>query len=99
MGAEIESFGRTDLLRAVDSGYIDGIEMPLLFYGRAGYDKVMPYVWIYEDFLVPDMLVASTVSLGNLTDEQQKLLMDCALKTEAFQVEALKEAQERLVPR
>ena len=48
---------------------------------------------------MPDMLVASTVSLGNLTDEQQKLLMDCALKTEAFQVEALKEAQERLVPR
>lgn len=95
MGAEIESFDRTDLLRAVDSGYIDGIEMPLLLYGRAGYDKVMPYVWIYEDFLVPDMLVASTVSLGNLTDGQQKILMDCAAKTEAFQIEALREAQEK----
>ncbi len=95
MGAEIESFDRTALLRAADSGYIDGIEMPLLLYGRAGYDKVMPYVWVYEDFLVPDMLVASTVSLGNLTDEQQKILEDCALKTEEFQVEALEKAQER----
>ncbi len=95
MGAEIESFDRTDWIRAVDSGYIDGIEMPLLLYGRAGYDKVMPYVWIYKEFLVPDMLVSSTVSLGNLTDEQQRILADCALKTEEFQVEALKEAQER----
>lgn len=95
MGAEIENFGRTDLLRAVDSGYIDGIEMQLLLYSRAGYDKVMPYVWVYEDFLVPDLLVASTVSLGNLTDEQQKLLLDCALKTETFQVEVMEEAQER----
>lgn len=93
MGAELENFGRTDLLRAVDSGYIDGIEMPLLLYSRAGYDKVMPYVWVYEDFLVPDMLVASTVSLGNLTDEQQKILADCALKTEEFQMEAMEEAQ------
>ena len=97
MGAEIESFDRTDLLRAVDSGYMDGIEMPFLLYGRAGYDKVMPYVWVYEEFLVPDMLVASTVSLGNLTDEQQKILTDCALKTEEFQVEALKESQERQI--
>lgn len=95
LGAEIENFGRTDLLRAVDSGYIDGIEMPFLLYGRAGYDKVMPYVRVYEEFLVPDMLVASTVSLGNLTDEQQQILAECAARTEEFQMEALEEAQER----
>lgn len=93
MGAEIENLERTDLLKAVDSGFIDGAEMPLLLYNRAGYDKVMPYVWVYDHFLVPDLLVASTVSLGNLTDEQQKLLLRCAQQTEAFQVEALIEAQ------
>lgn len=93
MGAEIENLERTDLLKAADSGFIDGAEMPLLLYNRAGYDKVMPYVWVYDHFLVPDLLVASTVSLGNLTDEQQKLLLRCAQQTEAFQVEALIEAQ------
>lgn len=93
LGAEIENFERTDLLRAVDSGFIDGSEMSLLLYNRAGYDKVMPYVWIYKDFLVPDMLVASTVSLGNLSDEQRKLLLRCAQETEQFQVQAMTEAQ------
>lgn len=93
LGAELENFERTDLLRAVDSGFIDGSEMPLLLYSRAGYDKVMPYVWIYKDFLVPDMLVASTVSLGNLPDEQQKLLLRCAQETEGFQIQAMMEAQ------
>lgn len=93
LGAEIENFERTDLLRAVDSGFVDGAEMPLLLYNRAGYDKVMPYVWIYEDFLVPDVLVVSTVSLGNLTDEQQKLLVQCAQKTEEYQLQVLTEAQ------
>lgn len=93
MGAELENFERTDLLRAVDSGFIDGSEMPLLLYNRAGYDKVMPYVWVYQEFLVPDMLVASTVSLGNLSDEQQKLLLKCAKETEEFQIRAMEEAQ------
>ena len=93
LGAEIENFERTDLLRAVDSGFIDGSEMPLLLYNRAGYDKVMPYVWVYRDFLVPDMLVASTVSLGNLSDEQQKILLRCAQETEEFQIHAMMEAQ------
>lgn len=93
LGAEIENYERTDLLRAVDSGFIDGCEMPLLLYNRAGYDKVMPYVWVYEEFLVPDLLVASTVSLGNLTDEQQKILMKCAQETERYQMEALVQAQ------
>lgn len=96
LGAEIENYERTDLLRAVDSGVVDGSEMPYLLYRRAGYDKVMPDVWIYKDFLVPDLLVASTVSLGNLTDGQQKLLRDCAQKTEEFQAEALIQAQEEL---
>lgn len=94
-GAELESFARTDLVRAVDSGYIDGGEMPLLLYNRAGYDKVMPYVWVYDDFLVPDLLVASTVSLGNLTAGQRRILLECAAKTEQYQIEALKEAQQR----
>ena len=93
LGAEIENFERTDLLRAVDSGFIDGSEMPLLLYKRAGYDKVMPYVWIYKDFLAPDMLVASTVSLGNLSDEQRRLLFRCAEETEEFQIRAMIEAQ------
>lgn len=93
LGAEIENFERTDLLRAVDSGFVDGAEMPFLLYNRAGYDQVMPYVWIYEDFLVPDVLVVSTVSLGNLTDEQQKLLVQCAQKTEEYQLQVLTEAQ------
>lgn len=93
LGAELENFERTDLLRAVDSGFIDGSEMPLLLYNRAGYDKVMPYVWVYQEFLVPDMLVASTVSLGNLSDEQQKLLLKCAKETEEFQIRAMEEAQ------
>lgn len=94
LGAEIENFERTDLFRAVDSGYIDGSEMPLLLYKRAGYDKVMPYVWIYGDFLAPDMLVASTVSLGNLSDEQRRILFRCAQETEEFQIRAMIEAQE-----
>lgn len=93
LGAEIENFERTDLLRAVDSGFIDGSEMPLLLYKRAGYDKVMPYVWIYKDFLAPDMLVASTVSLGNLSDEQRRLLFRCAEETEEFQIRVMIEAQ------
>ena len=95
LGAEIENSDRIDLLRAVDSGYIDGSEMPLLMYNRAGFDKVMPYVWVYDDFLIPDILVASTVSLGNLPAQQQKILLECARKTEAFQLEALLEAQQK----
>ena len=94
-GVECENFGRTDLLRAVDSGSIDGCEMPLLLYGRAGYDKVMPYVWIYDEFLVPDMLMASSVSLGNLSDEQRRILQECAELTEDYQVKQLNEAQTR----
>lgn len=92
LGADLEHYDRTNLLRAIDSGLVDGSEMPLLLYGRMGYDSAMPYVWVYEEFFVPDVLVASTVSLLNLTDEQRTVLADSARETMQYQADALGEA-------
>ncbi len=82
-----------DLAGSLNYGYIDGIELTLAEYTASNLSGLLPYLSVTEGLLAPDMILASQVSMGNLTAADQNIIRSCAADAAAYQEKILKGQQ------
>lgn len=81
-----------DLAASLNYGYIDGAEMAFLEYVTSDYIDILPYLTIIQGLEAPDVMLASAVSMGNLSGEDQQIISDCAIQAADRQQELLKDS-------
>lgn len=86
-----------DVVGSVYYGYLDALELPLMVYATEDYDKTLPNLSLFAGPASPDVLLASQVSMGGLTAEDQKVIRTCAAKAVQYQKTILRELQNRAV--
>lgn len=86
-----------DVVGSVHYGYLDALELPLMVYATENYDKTLPYLSIFSGPASPDVLLASQVSMGGLSAEDQRVVRLCAAKAAQYQKTILQELQNRAV--
>lgn len=73
---------------AIQTGVIDGAENNWPSYFSTGHYEVARYYTIDEHTRVPEIIIASKISMDKLTMEDQKLIMKAAKDSMAFQIKA-----------
>ena len=86
-----------DVVGSVYYGYLEALEVPLMVYATEDYDKTLPNLSLFAGPASPDVLLASQVSMGGLTAEDQKIIRACAAKAVQYQKTILRELQNRAV--
>lgn len=86
-----------DLAGSLNYGYIDGVELTLTEYTASNLSGLLPYLSVTEGLLAPDLILASQVSMGNLTAEDQNLIRSCAADAARYQETLLKTRQEEAI--
>lgn len=82
-----------DLAGSLNYGYIDGTELTLTEYTASNLSGLLPYLSITEGLMAPDVILASQVSMGNLTAADQNIIRSCAADAAAYQKKILAEQQ------
>lgn len=83
-----------ELYTALQQGVVDGAENNLPSFYTSKHYEVCKYYSIDEHSSVPDILVMSTFTWNNLTEIEQKWLMDAVKDTTVFQRELWAKAEE-----
>ncbi len=82
-----------DLAGSLNYGYIDGAELTITEYAASNLSDLLPYLSITEGLWAPDLILASQVSMGNLTAEYQNIIRSCAKEAAVYQKSILEEYQ------
>lgn len=84
-GAVAVPLAREQFALALRAGQIDGAEDNLPTYVDSGYYKLAPY-WTYDRHTYnADVLIASSSTWQNFTEEERAMLRDCAVEAAAWQ--------------
>lgn len=93
------SFG--DFYDALQNGAVDGAENGLPSYGSSSHHEVARYYSVDEHIRVPNMVVASKISLDKLSAEDQEIIRKAAKESQAVELAAwaayAKEAEEAVL--
>lgn len=82
-----------ELYTALQQGVVDGAENNLPSFYTSGHYEVCKYFSIDEHSSVPDILVMSTLAWNNLTEIEQKWLMDAVKEATVYQRKLWAEAE------
>lgn len=93
MGFQVVLPSDGSLDSSLNNGYIDGTELALMEYSAGGYSDILPYLYLYDAPMAPDVILASQVSMGNLSGDDQKIIQDCARQAGEYQMEVLAACQ------
>lgn len=88
LGAVPTPMAYGDVYSALQTGVIDGAENNWPSYDSSSHFEVAKYLSIDEHTRVPEMIVASKISMDKLTAEDQALIKKAAKESQAVQVKA-----------
>ncbi len=74
-----------EVYSAIDTGAIDGAENNVPTYLTWHHDQVARYLTLTEHARIPEMLVGSAVSFGELSSADRQLIADAAVAAAAYQ--------------
>lgn len=78
-----------DIHKSLRNEYIDGAEMAFLNYIYNDYLASMPFITLFASPEIPDILLASTASMGTMSVETQNIINECAKEVVVYQRELL----------
>lgn len=93
LGFSVVSLSGASLDSSLNYGYIQGAELGFMEYASGGYARALPYLSLFDGPLSPDLILASQVTLGGLSAEDQKIIAACAQEAAAWQAELLPQSQ------
>lgn len=76
-----------DVKSALDNGTLDGAENSIPSYVSTGHYETAKYLTVDEHIRAPEMIIASTKSMKKLSDEDQKIIRECAVESTKKQIE------------
>jgi len=97
LGANPVNILAGDTFKSLNSGFIDGGETTLCEFVHSDFLSVVPFVTLSDYIYLPDTIVASSVSLSQISRDDQKLLERCAVETFTFQKELMLKSQENAI--
>lgn len=81
MGATPVPIEKEEIYNSLDNGFIQGIYEELSTYYIARHDRLAPYVYITNHQQDPYVLIASKLTMSQLTKKEQKWIMDAAISS------------------
>lgn len=95
MGLKVVLPSGGSLDSSLNNGYIDGTELAFMEYSAGGYGDILPYLYLYDALPAPDIILASQVSMGNLSSDDQKIILSCAQQAKEYQQKILAVCQKK----
>lgn len=87
MGAEPVSVAFSDLYSSIENGDIDGAENNWPSYISTDNYKVAKYITVDQHTAIPEMIIVSNRTMAQLSDEDQKIIRECAVESTKTQKE------------
>ena len=84
----VTGIGPNEVYSAIQTGTVDGAENNWPTYQNMGDFEVAKYYTLDHHTMVPEILLMSAVVKEEMSDEDFKIIMDCAKDTQQFEIEA-----------
>ncbi len=97
LGAAPVNILNGNTFKSLSAGYMDGGETTFCEFVLSDFASVVPYISLSDYLYCPDMIVASSVSLRDVSRSDQQLLNECAKDTFEFQKKLLQLMQENSI--
>lgn len=93
LGFSVVSLSGASLDSSLNYGYIQGAELAFMEYASCDYARVLPHLSLFDGPLSPDLILASQVTLGGLSAEDQRTIAACAAAAADYQAGLLPQSQ------
>ncbi len=93
LGANPTAMPASDLYSALQTGVLDGAENNIPYYLSQSYNEVAPLISMDEHTRCPDALFLSDAGRAKLTDEQYKIVKECAMESSLWQRKAWRQSE------
>lgn len=91
LGASVTPMPYGEVYSAIQTGVIDGAENNFPSYDTSSHYEVAKYFTVDEHVRVPEVLIASTRVLDRISEEDLKIIKECAKDTQMYQREKWQE--------
>lgn len=93
LGTSVTPMPYGEVYSAIQTGVIDGAENNFPSYDTSSHYEVAKYITIDEHVRVPEVLIASSIVLDRISEEDIEIIKQCAEDTQMFQREKWKEKE------
>ncbi len=87
LGAEPKDLSMGDINSAIEQGILDGAENNIPTYESMGHVAYAPYYIFDSHSRIPEILAGSEKTFNSLSDDDQKILKECAKETQEYEIE------------
>lgn len=87
LGAEPKDLPMGDINNAIEQGILDGAENNIPTYESMGHVSYAPYYVFDSHSRIPEILAGSEKTFGALSEEDQKIIRECAKETQEYEIE------------
>lgn len=94
LGCEPVNISTDNIFKSLTAGYMDGGETTFCEFALSDYASVVPYVSLSDYLYCPDIIIASSVSLRDISRADQQLLEECAKDSFVYQKQLLLQLQQ-----
>ncbi|PKM93969.1 MAG: C4-dicarboxylate ABC transporter [Firmicutes bacterium HGW-Firmicutes-1] len=93
LGASVTPMPYGEVYSSIQTGIIDGAENNFPSYDTSSHYEVAKYFTVDEHVRVPEILIASTMVLDRISEEDLEIIKECAQETQMFQREKWQEKE------
>ncbi|WP_158741794.1 TRAP transporter substrate-binding protein [Defluviitalea raffinosedens] len=97
MGGEPKPMNFADVYNALEKGTLDAAENNWASYISSSHYKVAKYITVDEHLRIPEIIIASKKSMEKLSEEDQKIIAECAKESTDTQLKLWKNYEEESV--
>lgn len=94
LGCILVNIPTGNTFKSLSAGYMDGGETSFCEFVLSDYASVVTYVSLSDYLYCPDIIIASSVSLRDISRTEQQLLEECAKESFAYQKQLLLQMQQ-----
>lgn len=93
LGFSVVTLSGASLDSSISHGYIDGTELAFMEYVSGEYFRILPFLSLFDGPRSSDSIIASRVTWGGLSVEDQKIIAECAAATVEYHALLLPQSQ------
>lgn len=97
MGGIPNPMNYSDVYNALEKGTLDAAENNWSSYISSSHYKVAKYITIDEHLRIPELIIASKKSMEKLSEEDQKIIEECAKESTDIQLKLWKDFEEKAI--
>lgn len=86
-----------DIYNSITAGVVDGAENNWPSYISTKHYEVAKYITVDEHTRIPEMIIASSSAMKSLSQEDQKIVRECAVEVSKMQRQWMKEYDEKAI--